>query len=251
MFWLLYTKNMKYIININQIKCIEYWLNLQQWAILDLIWYSSVWAEEKNINWKIYYYLSAWKILDEYPIISKNKNTILKIIKIILQKWLIEREILNNKSYYKLTQKWKEFFIGVEKNQEGCGKKSTLGVEKNQHYNITSNNITNNKIIKEKNIKKEKIKKEKSLFIKSSKDIFELLNNENILDKYEIDKNELEEEVKKFIDYWTEENSRWKKRYEFEKTFDPNRRFARWLSNNKKWNKKNLNNKPNWIWIIE
>lgn len=142
---------MKYNININQIKCIEYWLNLQQWAILDLIGNTGVWAEWKVFEWETYYYLSAWKIIEEYPIISDKKNTILWIIKNLLIKWLIIKIFSNNKSWYKLTKQWKSFFTSVEKNQEGYWKKSIPSVEKNQYNNITSNNITINKINKPKN----------------------------------------------------------------------------------------------------
>ena len=42
-----------------------------------------------------------------------------------------------------------------------------------------------------------------------------------------------------FIDYWTETNkSNSKMKFELEKTFDIKRRLARWIKNDKKWNKK-------------
>ena len=46
-------------------------------------------------------------------------------------------------------------------------------------------------------------------------------------------------QVKDFCSFWTESNSDGsKQKWQFEKTFDIVRRFKRWLSNEKKWNKK-------------
>ena len=63
-----------------------------------------------------------------------------------------------------------------------------------------------------------------------------ILQNTNLLlDKYNINKIELEDELEAFIDYRTEPNKKGDQRYELEKTFCPNRRFRTWLRNNKKW----------------
>ena len=59
-----------------------------------------------------------------------------------------------------------------------------------------------------------------------------------IIAKYDITYEELDIEIENFINYWTEPNEKWKQRYQFQKTFEPNRRLATWLWNNKKWNKK-------------
>jgi len=65
-----------------------------------------------------------------------------------------------------------------------------------------------------------------------------LQNKEILLNKFNINEEEFEDELEEFISYWTEKSINWKKeRWEKEKTFDPNRRFQRWLRNNKKWNK--------------
>jgi hypothetical protein len=66
----------------------------------------------------------------------------------------------------------------------------------------------------------------------------ELIKKWDILKKYALSQSEMEDELESFIDYWTEPNKKWKERWEFEKTFEPNRRFLRWLRNNKKWGKK-------------
>jgi len=70
-----------------------------------------------------------------------------------------------------------------------------------------------------------------------------VIKKETLLLKYEISENEMENELEDFIDYWTEPNKKWKERWQFEKTFEPNRRFSRWLRNSSKWNKPEKKNK--------
>ena len=81
-------------------------------------------------------------------------------------------------------------------------------------------------------------------------ELIQLLNksicSKEILKKYSINPWELLEEYEEFCSYWTEKSPNWKKeRWEMEKTFDPSRRFHRWLRNNKKWKKT-----PTWYeWV--
>jgi DNA-binding PadR family transcriptional regulator len=149
---------MKFNWNINYIKCLEYGLNLSQWAVMDMMMNLSSWAEWKEINWEIYYYLSASKLVEELPLISDKKNTFLVILKVLKEKWLIDSILDSNKSRYKVTQKWKSFlfevFQGVEKNQDKSWKKSRLGVEINQDNNNTSYNNTRINILSKDNIQK-------------------------------------------------------------------------------------------------
>lgn len=135
---------MKYNININQIKCIEFWLNLQQWAIMDIMSQLSTWADPINTEQWIFYYLSFWKLVNELPIISYNKDTFQKQIKILKDKLLLDHyhDVKNSKWYYRLSSKWKEF-MGQEKNPEGTGEKSLPPQEKNPDNNTTIYNTTN------------------------------------------------------------------------------------------------------------
>ena len=158
-FLLLNILYMKYNININQIKCIEFWLNLQQWAIMDIMSQLSTWADTINTEQWIYYYLSPWKLINEIPIISNNKNTFQKQIKKLKDKWLLEHyhEQSTMKWYYRLSALWKTFTLQEknpvatgkksstlqEKNPVATGKKSSTLQEKNPHNNNTNYNNTN------------------------------------------------------------------------------------------------------------
>jgi len=103
------------------------------------------------------------------------------------------------------------------------------------------------------NIIKENIKEKNTQLINNNKiKLLDTIDQAEIIQKYNITETELSEEVEKFIEYRTEPNEKWKQRYQFEKTFDPNRRLATRLRNNNKWQKTLTNNKtPRWIWIVE
>lgn len=94
--------------------------------------------------------------------------------------------------------------------------------------------------------------------INNSENIFKTIDNKTVLEKYEINEEELEEEIQLFINYWTAIVKKWKKEniwkelWQTKETFEPNRRFATWLSNNKKWNKKKSNNTQNtWVVLVD
>ena len=141
---------MKYNLHINQVKCQEWWLNIQQWILMWLFTQLSTWAEWKEIDWNIYYYFSANKIIQEVPIITNNKRTILTIIKWLKDKELLDHIIINNKWYYKISDMWKSYIsdnnndsASMQKNAQGYAKKCTPSMQKNAHNNNTSNTSTN------------------------------------------------------------------------------------------------------------
>lgn len=124
-------------------KCKEYWLNINQWAVMDVFSSLSTRANWKEIDWEIYYLLSTGKLVIELPIISTKKDTFQRIIKVLKDKWLIEYKDFQNQSYYKLSEKWKQFtFEGQDLNPRGLGFKSWGGQDLNPNYNNTSNNKT-------------------------------------------------------------------------------------------------------------
>lgn len=241
---------MKFNWNINYIKCLEYGLNLSQWAVMDMMMNLSTWAEWREINWEIYYYLSASKLVEELPLISDKKNTFLVILKVLKEKWLIDSILDLNKSRYKVTQKWKSFlfevFQGVEKNQDKSWKKSRLGVEKNQDNNNTSYN--NTRINKNNNISNDILLQKKEIFEKEN--LFDLLKNilsdldfiENLKSKFWVENEDLKRSSENFLIYWTEKNPNGRKeRWEMQKIFDVKWRFYTRISNDSKfWKNKQI-----------
>ena len=168
---------MKYTWYINYIKCKEFWINLNQWAIMDLMTLLPLWAEWEVIDWEIYYYFTAQKVIDEIPVITESKRTVLSNIQVLKEKWLLAHKIHKNRGYYKLTELWKTFIFqdkkisvknsahseeGVQKSTYKCAENDIPGMQNSAYNNNTNYNTykNNNKISKD--ILYEK--KEKSFF---------------------------------------------------------------------------------------
>nr|DAR72276.1 MAG TPA: protein of unknown function (DUF4364) [Caudoviricetes sp.] len=92
---------------------------------MDLLGHLATWADGKEIDGEIFYHLSAQKMVEELPIISKNKRTFLTIIQNLKEKGLIEHKIINNKGYYRLTDEGKSFTREVFSDNPECEKKCT------------------------------------------------------------------------------------------------------------------------------
>jgi len=125
--------------------------------------------------------------------------------------------------------------------KKGFIKTKLKGVPATLHFKILQNKIadflkTSIKETTKLDIKEVKTNKNKEIKITNKKDISireaKFINDVSLLD-YDIN---IQIE---FIDYWTEKNISSKlMRFEMEKTFDIKRRLARWIKNDKKWNKK-------------
>ena len=131
----------------------------------------------------------------------------------------IENQVNKWKKYWKLWWRPKKD-VGQEEKKGGVIK-----------------NKTQDKISKDK-INKNKISKVKEAI--SFQEIFTQNLDEDFKNKLlsKFENNILNQEMLKFISYWTEKSPKWKKeRREKEKVFDIKRRFTMWMSNSQKFNK--------------
>ena len=125
--------------------------------------------------------------------------------------------------------------------KKGFIKTKLKGLPATLHFKIIENKIVN--------FLKTSIKKTLKLDIKklntNKNKLIRITNNKSL----SIRAQEFQEEVfmsnlstdicQEFIDYWTETNkSNSKMKFELERTFDIKKRVARWIKNDKKWNKK-------------
>lgn len=144
---------MKYNINLNQLKMVEWGLSFSEWCLVDLFSHLPTWADEEIIDWKIWYFFSKNKILDEMPVLSPTWkiDTVYRQAKSLVDKWFLEFIKIWKKDYWNISKKIKEwnFEDNSEKNPTKLGKKSDIYSEKNPTNNNTSinNNTKDNKYI--------------------------------------------------------------------------------------------------------
>ena len=124
---------------------------------------------------------------------------------------------------------------------EGFIETKLMGVPATLHFKILQNKIdgflkTSIKETSKLELKKLKTNKNKTIRITNKKDI--TIRKQEFLDVVYLS-NLSTELCSEFVDYWTETNKSGNTmKFEMEKTFDIKRRLARWIKNDKKWNKK-------------
>jgi len=146
---------MKYSIYINQTKMIKRELSLSEACVMNILTQLSTWCDEEVIDWEVYYYLSAGKLVDELPGISESKWTFYNILNKLKEKWIVKHKNHKNKGYYKLTEKGKKWDVVSQNNEtknEGSHKKMSKVSQNNEtgltkwwdNNNTNYNNINNN-----------------------------------------------------------------------------------------------------------
>ncbi|WP_199415210.1 hypothetical protein [Wohlfahrtiimonas sp. G9077] len=100
---------MRLISYINNQKCLEWGLNLQQGALFDLLNQSSSWADPIYIDGKVFYWVSKNKICSEIPLAYSKKDTVYRALKVLVEKGLILYVKHEGKDCIVLTSKGKEW----------------------------------------------------------------------------------------------------------------------------------------------
>lgn len=195
---------MKFSLNINQQKMLEFWLSFSEACLVDLFSYLPTWADEEIINSKTWYFFSKNKILEEAPVLSKNWNvdTVYRQLKKLVDKWLLEFKKNWRKDYWRLTKKIKEWnFKNSEKNPTKLGKKSELNSEKNPTYNTTIyNNTTINNI--NDNFDKFWGKYPRKIWKKKARDLFC-----SLIGKKKVKPEKIISGIEKYVKKWSAEET--------------------------------------------
>lgn len=142
---------MTFSIYVDQPFCLKWGLNLQDGAVFGKLFTLSSWAEPIIIDGKVFYHASRNKILEELPIISKQRkpDTIYRIFKFLAtpEVGVIEYVKDGKKDLVRITERGREwnnseknpsFEVNSEKNPRELGKKSEKDSEKNPTNNNTS-----------------------------------------------------------------------------------------------------------------
>lgn len=144
----LLANNMKYSIYINQVKAIEWRLNLTEASVFAFCYELPSWANSSNINGEIWYQYAKTKIINEYPLLTSKPDTIYRVLKRLEKIGLIKCSKIMNIDHLRLTDKarqWNEHDPTFGKKSElpeinpvDNGKKSESKAEKNPTYNNTN-----------------------------------------------------------------------------------------------------------------
>lgn len=127
---------MRYTHSINAVKGIEWGLNLNQGALMDLINQASSWAKPCVVDGEVYYWMSRNMIVDEIPLAYSKPDTVYRAIKALAAKDLIIHIKEGKKDLIKMTEKGKTWNVkGTIQGDAKLGFKSEL--DKNTDLNPT------------------------------------------------------------------------------------------------------------------
>ncbi len=147
---------MRYFTNINNVKCLEWGLNVNQGALFDLLNQASSWADTYIIDNEVFYHVSRNLVLKELPLFYVKDDTVYRNLKDLQEKDLIEYKKVGKKDVIRLTEKGKEWNkklgfesdLGVKLGNES--EKTRNEIRKISDSNPTYNNTSNNNIKEKK-----------------------------------------------------------------------------------------------------
>jgi DNA-binding PadR family transcriptional regulator len=158
---------MKYTINIDQVKSLEWSLTLSEAALFSFVYALPSWAEQMHIGGQTWYFGSRNKAVQEVPIITDKPDTIYRLYKSLQAKGLIEWQKFGEKDVIRLTDKAKEWNTVTDQaashktdEKTTLGKKSELPRKKiratSENFPTYKNTIDNNTNDKEYSFSNEK-----------------------------------------------------------------------------------------------
>ena len=116
---------MRYTHNINASRCLEWGLNLNQGALVDIINQASSWATVSQIDGITYYWVSRNKIISEIPLAYSKPDTVYRALKLLAEKGVIEHIKDGKKDLVRLTEKGKTWNVaGTSQGDLKLGNKS-------------------------------------------------------------------------------------------------------------------------------
>lgn len=131
---------------INNQKCLEWGLNLQQGALFDLLNQLSGWAEPIYIDGAVYYWVAKSKICEELPVAYSKPDTAYRALKVLEEKGLIIYIKFGSKDCVSLTEKGKEWNSEINPNLGNKSEQTRKNIreisEKNPTYKTTKDNST-------------------------------------------------------------------------------------------------------------
>ncbi|HGO5850024.1 TPA: conserved phage C-terminal domain-containing protein [Mannheimia haemolytica] len=103
---------MRFTSTINNVRLVEWEINITQGALVDLINQASSWAKAVVIDGITYYWMSFSKVCEELPAVFSKEDTVYRQYKALKEKGIIDHFKMDGKDYVRLTEKgceWNKF----------------------------------------------------------------------------------------------------------------------------------------------
>ncbi|WP_261840975.1 DnaT-like ssDNA-binding domain-containing protein [Aliamphritea ceti] len=151
---------MQYSLFINQVRMVEWELNLQQAVLFGFLYELPSWSDSKPIKGQLFYWISKEKIAEELPAISPKPDTIKRYMATLEKQGLIERAVVNNRVYVRITRKGKQWNKAEAKSaaskvgkkipakRSGAGNKSPLANDTDKGREINPDQSTEKALFK-------------------------------------------------------------------------------------------------------
>lgn len=114
---------MQYVILINQLKALEWGLDLRLSALFAFLYQVPSWADQIRLENQIWFHISKSKLADELPILTDKPDTIYRQMRGLADKGLIEMTSSGPRTLFRLTEEGKKWNRKVGKQSEVSGHK--------------------------------------------------------------------------------------------------------------------------------
>jgi hypothetical protein len=145
---------MRYTTQINNVKSLEWGLNLPQAYLFSWLYELPSWAESALIEREPYYFAARQKVVEELPMLTSNPATVYGHFKTLAKIGLIEYTKIGKKDFIRLTEKgqtWNEVETQIEiRDLDNYPSELRNISEKNSDKNLTYKTTIYDNMIKDK-----------------------------------------------------------------------------------------------------
>ena len=94
---------MRYTTRINNVRALEWGINMTQAALFDLINECASWASTVTINGVTFYWVSRQLVIKELPLVFRKEDAVYRTLKVLEEKGLVETAKMDGRDYVRIT----------------------------------------------------------------------------------------------------------------------------------------------------
>ena len=94
---------MRYTTRINNVRALEWGINMTQAALFDLINECASWASTVTINGVTFYWVSRQLVIEELPLVFRKEDAVYRTLKVLEEKGLVETAKMDGRDYVRIT----------------------------------------------------------------------------------------------------------------------------------------------------